>query len=236
VAMKYPLNRVVSAALIAVDNASGEYISAKKAEEDGKESTSSVVKKILRSDGLVSATTKSIDDRLEDATEIINWVRNLGSVPNGTDVNYWTNLKTEFKDEQTSKVGVVGSALQFYNQNLSSVVYKELIKGSKYIGDLRKKGTFFVKLLTKVHKNEGGPGSVPDLTSGYFIYKGITREGALVLFFDSSEHPVEVGDCFLFEGYVKDHKICTFDNVPLTQLNRIKFMENHGQPRQDRTD
>lgn len=232
--MKYPLNRVVSAALIAVDNASGEYISAKKAEEDGKESTAYAIKKILLRDTCKGPTTKSIDDKLENANEIIDWVRNINHVPNGTDINYWANLQMEFKDEQTSKVGVVGSALQFYNRTLAIESYKELIKGSKYIGDLRKRGTFFIKLVTKLHKNEGDPNTTQTVDSSYFVYKGITREGSLVLFFDSTDHPVEIGDCFLFEGYVKDHKICNYDKVPLTQMNRIKFLENHGQPNKQR--
>ena len=65
--MKYPLERVVSAALVAVDDNSGEYVSAKRAEETGLDSTKTLVTSILKHDGVLDTTTKTIDRRLEDA-------------------------------------------------------------------------------------------------------------------------------------------------------------------------
>jgi len=223
---RYPLERIVSAALVAVE-LQGEYISNQLASETIQISTSETIREILSRDGEQAdrSTSDLIQAKLLDANNVISWVREMDYVPVGIDINYWTNLQFEFKSEESDKVGLVGSALKFYNQKLSNEAYRDLIRKSKYIGILSNREKFFAKLMLKLHKND-------DERSGYFLYKAITREGNLITFFNEEDFPVVVGDCFLFEGLITDHNICPYDKVPNTKLSRIKYLENYGRPRE----
>ena len=210
--------QIVSSALLVVDEQGG-YISVKKAQESQTlTSTANLVHKILlggdRENELVAYE--------EQAQKIIDWIVGLNSIPKNADPNFWQKLQSQLSGNSTIQVGVVTSSLHFYNQKFTADKFKKIIKDYSYVGDLNNREDCFVKLVYKDHKM--------DIHSGYYIYKGITRDGDLVLFYDKNDHPITIGDCFLFKGTIKTHEICKFDNVPITKFNRIRFLGNHGQP------
>ena len=214
--------KVVSSALLVVNEQRG-YVSVKTAQQSQTlvgplTSTAKLAHRVLtggdREDEIVAYE--------EQAQKIIDWIVGLNSIPKNVDPNFWQKLQSQLAGKSAIQIAVVTSSLQFYNQKFTSDKFKEIIKGSSYIGDLDSRENCFVKLVYKDHKM--------DIYPGYYIYKGITREGDLVLFYDKNDHPITIGDCFLFKGTIKTHEICKFDNVPITKFNRINFLENHGQP------
>ena len=185
--------QIVSSALLVVDEQGG-YISVKKAQESQTlTSTANLVHKILlggdRENELVAYE--------EQAQKIIDWIVGLNSIPKNADPNFWQKLQSQLSGNSTIQVGVVTSSLHFYNQKFTADKFKKIIKDSSYVGDLNNREDCFVKLVYKDHKM--------DIHSGYYIYKGITRDGDLVLFYDKNDHPITIGDCFLFKGTIKTH-------------------------------
>ena len=213
--------QIVSTALLIVDE-QGEYMSVSKAQRSSyygsSMSTSRLVQEVLFS----GDRETEIVAYEEQAQKIIDWIVGLNIIPKNIDPNFWQKLQSQLSGNSVIQIAVVASSLQFYNQKFTSDKFKEIIKGSKYIGDLNSREDCFVKLVYKDHKM--------DIHPGYYIYKGITRDGDLVLFYDKNDHPITIGDCFLFKGTIRGHEICKFDNVPITKFNRIKFLENYGQP------
>ena len=214
--------QIVSSALLVVDEQGG-YVSVKMAQQSQTlpgplTSTAKLAHRVLTG----GDRENEIVAYEEQAQKIIDWIVGLNNVPKNVDPNFWQKLQSQLSGNSTIQVAVVASSLQFYNQKFTSDKFKEIIKGSSYVGDLNKRENCFVKLVYKDHKM--------DVFPGYYVYKGVTRNGDLVLFYDKNDHPITIGDCFLFKGTIKTHEICKFDNVPITKFNRITFLENHGQP------
>ena len=214
--------KIVSSALLVVDEQGG-YVSVKTAQQSQTlvgplTSTAKLAHRVLidnnRYDEIVAYE--------EQAQKIIDWIVGLNNIPKNVDPNFWQKLQSQLAGKSEIQIAVVAASLQLYTQKFTSDKFREIIKGSSYIGDLNNRENCFVKLVYKDHKM--------DIHPGYYIYKGITRDGDLILFYDKNDHPITIGDCFLFKGTIKTHEICKFDNVPITKFNRITFLENHGQP------
>jgi len=93
----------------------------------------------------------------------------------------------------------------------------------EYIGEIKKRGDFFVKLLRVNYNNN----------LGCHIYNVKDRKGNLGLFF-SSDSPADLGlaleDCFLARMTPKRHSVSNYHGGKETVFNRIKVLENVGSP------
>jgi hypothetical protein len=93
----------------------------------------------------------------------------------------------------------------------------------EYIGEIKKRGDFFVKLL-RVNYNDN---------LGCHIYNVKDRKGNLGLFF-SSDSPGDLGlsveDCFLARMTPKRHSVSNYHGGKETVFNRIKVLQNVGSP------
>ena len=217
---KFPVLRILSSALLVISEQGG-YISQQKSKKTGQQSTAYEVREML----IAGKRTVELDANEQEAQKVLDWGSNKNYIPDGLDPNYWHDVGAQLACKDSNKIGLVASAIYFYNQKFTRELYKDLIKNSKYIGELKKRTNFFAKLLNKIAKNDQNGTS-----DGYYIYKIITREGDYAFFFNKNDYPVEVGDCFLFRGTVIGHDICKFEKVPTTKFNNVRFLENHGQP------
>jgi hypothetical protein len=91
----------------------------------------------------------------------------------------------------------------------------------EYIGEIKKRDDFFVKLL-KVNYNS---------TTGCHIYNVKDRKGNLGSFFSNSD-PKDMGltveDCFLARMTPKRHAVSSYHGGKETQFNRVKVLQNVG--------
>ena len=202
---RFPVLDILSSALLVISEQGG-FVNLTQSVQTGKETTANQVVELLR-DGSRYAEIKKY---IANAKQIKLWFSCKDAVPENTDPNYWQKLKHYVSEMESDKVGLIASSVSFYNQKFTSDKFKEIIKGSKYIGELNTTENCFIKLIYKNHKM--------DQQRNYYIYKGVTRDGDLVLFYDKNDYPITIGDCFLFRGNIKDHEICNFDNVPVTKF------------------
>ena len=93
----------------------------------------------------------------------------------------------------------------------------------EYIGEIKKRDDFFVKLL-KVNYNA---------SLGCHIYNVKDQKGNLGLFF-SNDSPADLGlsldDCFLARMTPKRHTVSNYHGGKETVFNRIKILDNVGSP------
>ena len=156
----------------------------------------------------------------KEVDEVIEYVQTYNSSSNNpTAGDYYEKLiEVYHKLEVTYKeVAMVVSALAFFNNpKLPSSDYNDMIANSKYIGELKERDNFFVKLLKEMPKQD------------YWIYKFITRDGSLGYFFKNDKLDVVQGNCFLFKGTPIEHAEDRYDKVPCTKFNRIAHVEDYG--------
>jgi hypothetical protein len=91
----------------------------------------------------------------------------------------------------------------------------------EYIGEIKKRDDFFVKLL-KVNYNS---------TTGCHIYNVKDRKGNLGIFFsnsDPSDMGLTVEDCFLARMTPKYHNVSKYHGGKETVFNRVKVLQNVG--------
>jgi hypothetical protein len=165
---------------------------------------------------------------MDKVAEITRFVKNLPTVPPLDRMyNYYNDLRITYKysadPEQKynyTNIGLITSAIGLYNQKLTEADFKEKVKASKHLGEIGKKGEWFVKLLgfKQMKNNIGG-----------YQYTVITRHGDYGIFYSQNNFGLELEDCFLFEGKVKEHREWgTSDQVPQTVWNYVKVSEIVG--------
>ena len=218
--IKYPVLQILGSALL-VTNEQGGYVSTQTSKKTGQQTTAYEVKEMLDA----GKRQVEITANEQEAQKVLDWGSNKNSIPDGLDPSFWCDLNTQLTHVSSNKIGIIASAIYFYNQKFTRELYKDFIRNSKYIGDLKQRDIFFAKLLNKIAKNDQN-----GLSEGYYIYKVVTREGDYAFFFNKNDFPIEVGDCFLFRGTVIGHDVCRYEKVPSTKFNNVRFMENHGQP------
>ena len=166
------------------------------------------------------------DSIRSEVTKVIEFVKKYPITSDTSDnlVEYFMRIKSAYNTPESTtvtkkEIPLIVSALGFYNnQKMTSDDYQNLIKNSVYIGEVKKRDNFFVKLIKSSYIQK----------DNYWIYKFITREGNLGYFFRGTELPIQLGDCFMFKGTPIEHNLDRFDSVPVTKFNRISFMENYG--------
>jgi hypothetical protein len=89
---------------------------------------------------------------------------------------------------------------------------------SDYIGSLKKRAEFFVKLVGKKYSDN----------VGCYIYNVKDRRGNLGVFFSSDSDLAEVNDCFLAKMTPKRHSVNNYHGGKETVFNRVKVLDNVG--------
>ena len=95
---------------------------------------------------------------------------------------------------------------------------KEAASTSDFIGKLKKRAEFFVKLVGKNYSNN----------VGCYIYKIKDRKGNLGVFFSSDSDLAEVDDCFLAKMTPKHHGVNNYHGGKETVFNRVVVVQNVG--------
>jgi hypothetical protein len=97
-------------------------------------------------------------------------------------------------------------------------VAKEAASTSQYIGSLKRRAEFFVKLIRKDCSVRGG----------FYIYNIMDRTGNLGVFFSSDADLAGIGECFLAKMTPKSHHYSNYHGGKETVFNRVKVVQNVG--------
>jgi len=106
------------------------------------------------------------------------------------------------------------------NREVKKAEAKESASTSEYMGSVKKRAEFFVKLIGKTYSDN----------VGCYIYKIKDRKGNLGVFFSSDSAVAEVNECFLAKMTPKRHSINDYHGGKETVFNRVKVVENVGKP------
>ena len=165
---------------------------------------------------------------MEKVEDVVAYTKKLPDVPPLDRMyNYYNDLRTAFMysvdpDQKYTRnqIGLLTSAIGLYNQKLSETDFKEKIKTSKHLGEVGKTSEWFVKLLgfKQIQNDIGG-----------YQYTVITRQGDYGMFYSQNDFGIELDDCFVFSGKVKQHREWgANDQIPQTVWNYVKLVENVG--------
>ena len=98
---------------------------------------------------------------------------------------------------------------------------KEAASTSEYIGKLKSRAEFFVKLVGKKYNDN----------IGCYIYNVKDQKGNLGVFFSSDADLAKVDDCFLAKMTPKRHSVNNYHGGKETVFNRVKVVQNVGAPK-----
>ena len=208
----------------------GNFVSKKDASAFPSVATSETVTNILLADDQTFASSAIQKPANKDlAQKIANFVENWKWQGFGSNVNsdYVTNLKGVFKNSTVTdkQIPIAISAIGVYDREKQKEEIKAIYAESEYVGELKKREKFFLKVIERRQPSTGG-----------YLYKCITRERNLVHFFSQHEFaiPIEIGDCVLVNATVVEHKKSKYDHDnKTTRINRVTIIENYGQPEAD---
>ena len=208
----------------------GNFVSKKDASVFPSVATSETVTNILLADDQTFASSAIQKPANKDlAQKIANFVENWKWQGFGSNINsdYVTNLKGVFKNSTVTdkQIPIAISAIGVYDREKQKEEIKAIYAESEYVGELKKREKFFLKVIERRQPSTGG-----------YLYKCITRERNLVHFFSQHEFaiPIEIGDCVLVNATVVEHKKSKYDHDnKTTRINRVTIIENYGQPEAD---
>jgi len=166
---------------------------------------------------------RDLVQKISDFVEGYKW-QGFGSNSNS---DYITNLKGVFKNSTVTdrEIPIAISAIGVFDREKQKEEIKAIYAESEYVGELKKREKFFLKVIERRQPSTGG-----------YLYKCITRELNLVHFFSRHEFaiPIEIGDCVLVNATVVEHKKSKYDHDnKTTRINRVTIIENYGQPEAD---
>ena len=96
----------------------------------------------------------------------------------------------------------------------------ESASSSEYMGSVKKRAEFFVKLIGKKYSDN----------IGCYIYNVRDRKGNLGVFFSNDSSLADINECFLAKMTPKRHSVNVYHGGKETVFNRIKVVENVGKP------
>ena len=97
-------------------------------------------------------------------------------------------------------------------------VAKEAASTSEYMGSVKKRAEFFVKLVDKKYSD----------SIGCYIYNVKDQKGNLGVFFSSDADLAKLEDCFLAKMTPKRHSVNNYHGGKETVFNRVKVVQNVG--------
>ena len=105
-------------------------------------------------------------------------------------------------------------------KELARATAEEAAEDSEYMGKLKARAEFFVKLVGKKYSDN----------VGCYIYKVKDRKGNLGVFFSSDSGLAELNDCILAKMTPKRHSVSDYHGGKETVFNRVKVVRNVGSP------
>ena len=208
----------------------GNFVSKKDATEISTVATSETVTDILLADDQTFANSaiqkpanKDLAHKISEFVENWKW-QGFGS---NSESDYVTNLKSVFKNSTVTdrEIPIAISAIGVYDREKQKEEIKAIYANSEYVGELKKREKFFLKVIERRQPSTGG-----------YLYKCITRERNLVHFFSRHDYAIsiEIGDCVLVNATVVEHKRSVYEHDnKTTRINRVTIIENYGQPKAD---
>ena len=208
----------------------GSFVSKKDATEISTVATSETVTDILLADDQTFANSaiqkpanKDLAHKISEFVENWKW-QGFGS---NSESDYVTNLKSVFKNSTVTdrEIPIAISAIGVYDREKQKEEIKAIYANSEYVGELKKREKFFLKVIERRQPSTGG-----------YLYKCITRERNLVHFFSRHDYAIsiEIGDCVLVNATVVEHKRSVYEHDnKTTRINRVTIIENYGQPKAD---
>ena len=208
----------------------GSFVSKKDATAFPSVATAETVKNILLADDQTFARSAIQKPANRDlAQKIFDFVENYWWQGFGKNNNsdYISNLKSVFQNSTVtdSQIPIAISAIGVYDREKQKEEIKAIYAESEYVGELKKREKFFLKVIERRQPSTGG-----------YLYKCITRERNLVHFFSRHDYAIsiEIGDCVLVNATVVEHKKSKYDHDnKTTRINRVTIIENYGQPKAD---
>ena len=104
------------------------------------------------------------------------------------------------------------------NREMKMAEAKESASTSEYMGSVKTRAEFFVKLVQKTYSDN----------AGCYIYKVKDRKGNLGVFFSSDSALAEINECFLAKMTPKRHSVSDFHGGKETVFKRVKVVQNVG--------
>ena len=212
----------------------GNFVSKKDASVFPSVSTAETVKNVLQSsdqtfanDAIGKQANQIVVSQIQEFVENWQW-RGFGRSSTVTNASeYATSLKGVFQNSTITdrEIPIAISAIGVFDREQQKQQIKEIYADSEYVGELKKREKFFLKVIERRQPSTGG-----------YLYKCITRERNLVHFFSKHEFaiPIEIGDCVLVNATVVEHKKSKYDHDnKTTRINRVTIIENYGQPKAD---
>lgn len=225
----YPLQLALqaTAAIIRVNG----YVSKKVSAETGAKPTSEILGAWLKSPDTSTPTIEDAD--VSEAASAEAWLTkllsDLGQIKNPDSFSQslshlllggYRNVDSGFITK--SDFGFVACVYPSMSREIVRKKNKDNAaadaENSEYIGTLKSRGEFFVKLLTKQYSNQ----------IGCYIYKIKDRKGNLGVFFSSDSSMAENGECFLAKMTPKRHSVNNYHGGKETVFNRVKIVQNVG--------
>ena len=203
------------------------YVSKKDAAQSGKKSTSNILGTLLS--GPAPAITQ--DDGVK-AQEALAWLNALAaSTKTGRENDFDISMRNLSQGGYRvvapgmitkSDFGFVACVWATMEREVNWKKKQDDLKAasadSEYIGKLKKRAEFFVKLTGKKYSDY----------SGCYIYNIKDRKGNLGVFFSSDSELAKVNDCFLAKMTPKRHSVSEYHGGKETIFNRVVVVQNVG--------
>ncbi len=208
----------------------GNFVSKTDATTSPTIATAETVENILLADDQTFASSaiqkpanKDLAHKISEFVENWKWQGFGGN----NESDYVTNLKSVFKNSTVTdrEIPIAISAIGVYDREKQKEEIKAIYAESEYVGELKKREKFFLKVIERRTPSTGG-----------YLYKCITRERNLVHFFSRHDYAIaiEIGDCVLVNATVVEHKRSVYEHDnKTTRMNRVTIIENYGQPKAD---
>lgn len=115
-------------------------------------------------------------------------------------------------------VAMVNSWISRAKKEEKKKEFQERYAKSEFIGSLKIRGEFFVKVIEIINKDWGS------------IWKLVDVDDKLGFFFTNASKALnaEVNDCILIKATPIAHEISEYHGLPETKFNRIKILDNVG--------
>jgi len=209
------------------------YISKKDAATSGHKATAVILGEWLTSSSPICVGTQDADDVM--AASALDWLGKLTTSPktgreNDFDISMRNLIlggyrKLGFCEICKSDFGFIACVYSTMERAANSEVKKaeakEAASNSAYMGSIKKRAEFFVKLIGKKYSDN----------VGCYIYKVKDQKGNLGVFFSSDADLAKVEDCFLAKMTPKRHSVNDYHGGKETVFNRVKVVQNVGAPK-----
>ena len=247
----YPVVDVLCCVKEVLELNNDEYVSKEVAfNHPAKESTVSQVLK--RVDKYVENCEKGTRSpvKVRQANAVIKWITNLEGGGLDSQNEFLATVKqkiTRASDPYGTPSGPIGLSnkdipfvcciFKLKETHDNKLEESQKRKNSEFLGELRKRGEFFVKLLQIKRPGQphmdthGSPYYGPDTNSILGeapVYQIVDRKGNYGYFFSKLDLNITAGDCFLMRATPASHYVSKFYGNKETRFNRVQLLQNVG--------